>query len=912
MPLITNSALAAQIQGILDQFETVQNEFQDWISGEVGGGDALDGRYPLTDRFGTTRLTLSPAQLEDDVTGPVASATAAQAAAELAETNAAASAAAALAERTLAETARTGSETAQSLAEAAAAAALSYKAIALAQAGAASASAAAALVSETNAAAAEAGAVAAAGLVADPGFDAIMTWNDTTNVAEWVSSITESQITDGTILARLAAAETVTGAWSFSALISATLGLTVTGATSAFKTVGSQINIYDTDGTDPLDRWVFDYNSGFLNFYWYDDSLATWHLPLRLDGANDRVGLMAGTRLRVYDAANTDYVSVYDSGTQATFASNTNAMAFLPQGATLPAFTVSTTIVSTIGAALRVYDAGITDYLSVAHDGVDVNFTHQTTANWNITGITAINAGTVDADFDAITATSYGGITEANLLDKSATETVSGTWTFSSDPKISGTRLYMQGFTANGGADFVLGAQPGTTGKRVAFYDYQNVRDGLIWDLDANSWTMSGELTVGSGISTIGGLDDIGQVGPFAFMDWNSTYARFGGYNWDTGAWQPTYLLGSALTLQTYSTSPIVLNPNATTVAAFYSTVIELSKDIRVYGGSYFRIYDATTTDYMAAAHDGTNLNFTFVNTDLFHVNGVRMAITGANSSAIPAGINGQYSTVGGATTFGATIWALDTAYDGGYAGADSANTSVYGIRWLRSTHASAPKVGEGLYGFLNGTNYWGIGQNGLYLSGDAIIGGNIYSPDATGGLTVAGGSTSGNGANIELYGGSHATLANDIYIDADEHTWRSQNAGTAPMYLNAVSSYLQITGDLRIKKTGSHLLLFDTDDAVDTADYSLIERNGLAMNFYFRDNSAATWYLGMKIADAGAVTQYYAGTAVVATNAEGLKKSSEGQFLHHASTSYSAGSVTLQSGGSPSGGSNGDIILIY
>lgn len=34
-------------------------------------------------------------------------------------------------------------------------------------------------------------------------------------------------------------------------------------------------------------------------------------------------------------------------------------------------------------------------------------------------------------DFQAITAVSYGGITEANLVDKSAAETISGAWTFS-------------------------------------------------------------------------------------------------------------------------------------------------------------------------------------------------------------------------------------------------------------------------------------------------------------------------------------------------------------------------------------------------------------------------------------------------------------------------------------------------
>jgi hypothetical protein len=39
-------------------------------------------------------------------------------------------------------------------------------------------------------------------------------------------------------------------------------------------------------------------------------------------------------------------------------------------------------------------------------------------------------AGTIAADFDALTATSYGGITEANLLDKTASEAITGAWVF--------------------------------------------------------------------------------------------------------------------------------------------------------------------------------------------------------------------------------------------------------------------------------------------------------------------------------------------------------------------------------------------------------------------------------------------------------------------------------------------------
>ena len=83
------------------------------------------------------------------------------------------------------------------------------------------------------------------------------------------------------------------------------------------------------------------------------------------------------------------------------------------------------------GGLLRVYNAGETAQVSFQHTAGDLNIVGSATTDINITGITSLQAGTVDADFDAITATSYGGIAEANLLDKSASETISGaTWNF--------------------------------------------------------------------------------------------------------------------------------------------------------------------------------------------------------------------------------------------------------------------------------------------------------------------------------------------------------------------------------------------------------------------------------------------------------------------------------------------------
>jgi hypothetical protein len=80
---------------------------------------------------------------------------------------------------------------------------------------------------------------------------------------------------------------------------------------------------------------------------------------------------------------------------------------------------------------IRVRGATVENYLQLDHDDTDFNIAGVNTTDINITSITAINAGTVDADFAALTATSYGGVVEANLLDKSASETIVGaTWAF--------------------------------------------------------------------------------------------------------------------------------------------------------------------------------------------------------------------------------------------------------------------------------------------------------------------------------------------------------------------------------------------------------------------------------------------------------------------------------------------------
>ena len=110
------------------------------------------------------------------------------------------------------------------------------------------------------------------------------------------------------------------------------------------------------------------------------------------------------------------------------------------------------------GTPFRVYDGGDTDYVQFDHDGTDLNMAGTNTTDWNISGFTTIQAGAVNADFAAITATSYGGITEANLLDKSAVEQISGAWVMTSDLTFNMANGYVNAATDAQNFAIIFGA----------------------------------------------------------------------------------------------------------------------------------------------------------------------------------------------------------------------------------------------------------------------------------------------------------------------------------------------------------------------------------------------------------------------------------------------------------------------
>ena len=84
-------------------------------------------------------------------------------------------------------------------------------------------------------------------------------------------------------------------------------------------------------------------------------------------------------------------------------------------------------------------------------------------------------------------------------------------------------------------------------------------------------------------------------------------------------------------------------------------------------------------------------------------------------------GIHGGYGqSQGTGANWGATIWGMGLSYDGTGYGTTFANTGMYGIAWVRGSHASASaSIGEGLYVYQAGVLKGGIGSSGIYSVGN-------------------------------------------------------------------------------------------------------------------------------------------------------------------------------------------------
>lgn len=87
-------------------------------------------------------------------------------------------------------------------------------------------------------------------------------------------------------------------------------------------------------------------------------------------------------------------------------------------------------------------------------------------------------------------------------------------------------------------------------------------------------------------------------------------------------------------------------------------------------------------------------------------------------------------------------------------------------------------------YAGTSGTESLEITTTGVVVPGTISVTGLIKQSGDTGFLDIQGGDTAG--ANIELYGASHASHANDAFYDADSHFFRPANGSSTNVIINS------------------------------------------------------------------------------------------------------------------------------
>jgi hypothetical protein len=406
------------------------------------------------------------------------------------------------------------------------------------------------------------------------------------------------------------------------------------------------------------------------------------------------------------------------------------------------------------------------DTATFTHDGTDFDTTFVNTTDWNISGITSIQAGTVTADFDAITGTSYGGILEANLLDKTADETVSGAYTFSDD-------VTLTGFTPT----LRLGDAAGTNDAELILYGHQgSTTYGSRLRADSNALYWGPYTTEGSSSA----------------LTMNAT---IGTWTFGKGA---TVRYGDS-TDTDYTTMKNFIDRFELNVGGSNRLAISTTVGTQYSGGGYIwlrdggelRIQDAGDTDYAAFSHDGTDFNTAFTNT-------VNWALTGLTGNLQLDNDEIQFTTNNSGQKISGRTGSYIELYNG------STGDIVLNSANNNGVTVNGP-LAMGGYGITNIGGSLAIGSNtvsgtsGAYYQpyngtdGDTYIRGSTLASTLLGDIKFQTGETPTVQLEIRKADGN-VYVTNDL--DADNLTATTINgvalttAGTATSYLNETGGY--------------------------------------------------------------------------------------------------------------------------
>ena len=278
--------------------------------------------------------------------------------------------------------------------------------------------------------------------------------------------------------------------------------------------------------------------------------------------------------------AGTDQLQIQANATNCNFLSNVNPFDYFPEGVGTSRFVITQNFTGPrSGASFRVYGPNNLDYVDFSHDNTNLAIAGVSTVDIDITGITAINAGTVDADFDALTATSFNGVplTTAGV----ATNYLDETGAYSVPPSTIVPPILLldnEQIRFGTGADFLMDFD----GTNMHF-EHVGATFATIWE------------TAGGGIAVDfrdGNTTGTGSAVGISFSD------QIGG------------VYGQIATSIITSTF-IISGTNGLVMTSAMTT--QLSSDVlcRVTGNGsvdgILRIYDNGVTDYLEITHDGNN-----------------------------------------------------------------------------------------------------------------------------------------------------------------------------------------------------------------------------------------------------------------------------------------------------------------
>ena len=315
-------------------------------------------------------------------------------------------------------------------------------------------------------------------------------------------------------------------------------------------------------------------------------------------------------------------------------------------------------VIIDVGRSLTFWNTGQTASAALVHSGSALSLNE----DMAITG--------------ALTATSYGGITEANLVDKSATETISGDWNFTGTGLLLSGHLYHNLFDGvNQYTHYYTGAPAGDTFANMRVYDSGGVTFKTLRFGGDGSFTWDG-----TAVSLSGHTHVIADVTDFTdnSTNWDTAYGwgdHSGLYSLaahtHSGVYEPAdaTILKDAdigVTVQAYDATYLVdadiggsvqaydADTAKTDVAESISALWGFDANLRVRGsvpsiytefargtselqvtpsgagngfwlttGTEFRVYDNTNADYLQIEHDGTDANISGVTTADINITGI-------------------------------------------------------------------------------------------------------------------------------------------------------------------------------------------------------------------------------------------------------------------------------------------------